>query len=123
MENLIFMPATKTENYTHEELFLAEFGKAIAHPARARMFFLLMNNGTFRNVDFTIANNISTSTTHCHIYKMKNSGLINLEYANHEYHVTFNLDVLELAVTLLQKPFNQNKGIKEILEKLEFENQ
>lgn len=116
------MPATKTENYTPEELFLSEFGKAIAHPARARMFFLLMNNGTFRNVDFTKANNVSTSTTHCHIYKMKDADLINLEYVNHEYHVTFNLDVLELAVKLLQSPFIQTNGINEILEKLELEN-
>jgi len=115
------MPATKTENYTPEELFLAEFGKAIAHPARARMFFLLMNNGTFRNVDFTKANNVSTSTTHCHVYKMKNADLINLEYVNHEYHVTFNLAVLELAVKLVQQPFVQNPSIHEILENLELE--
>lgn len=114
------MPATKTENYTPEELFLAQFGKAIAHPARARMFFSLMKNRTFRNVDFTRSNAISVSTTHNHIYKMKEAGLIHLEYTNHQYHAILNLNVLEVGVKLLQEPFTQNLTIDEIIQELEF---
>lgn len=118
---LEIMPASNIENYTTEELFLAEFGRAIAHPARARMLFLLMKNGTFRNVDFTKANKVSTSTTHNHLYKMKEADLIHMEYTNHEYHAILNTDVLELAVKLLHQAFDQTPTIKELVQELELE--
>lgn len=95
------MPAKNDLNYTIEELLLADFGRAIAHPTRSRMFLDLLKNQSFRNVDFSSDNNISISTTHGHIYKLKEGDLINLEYTNHEYHITLNRSSLEVFKQLL----------------------
>ena len=97
------MGATKDLNYTPEELLLAQICKAIAHPARAKMLLHLLNKGSFRNVDFSKKNQLAISTTHTHVYKLKEADLIHLEYADCQYYVTLkpnNIDVLQKLLEL-----------------------
>lgn len=105
------MPATNDLNYSNEELLLAQIGKAISHPARARMLINLMNKGTFRNIDFSKNCGLSIATTHHHIYKLKDADLINLEYINHQYFVTFkpdNIDILRQLLVIEKQKESEN---------------
>lgn len=94
------MPAKNNLNYSPEELLISEFGRAISHPSRSRMLLQLLNNKSFRNVDFSKANNISITTTHHHLYCMKQVDLVNLEYANHEYHATLKKETLDVFLKI-----------------------
>ncbi len=95
------MGAIKSLHYSPEELLLAQICKAIAHPARAKMLLQLLNKGSFRNIDFSKNNDLSISSTHAHIYKLKDADLIHLEYAKQEYHVTLKPDNIDLLKQLL----------------------
>lgn len=82
------MGARKDNYYSPEELNISQFGRAIAHPARAKMLLLLREYKSFRNTDMCRVLKMSVSTVHNHIKTLKEADLINLEYASHEYHIT-----------------------------------
>ncbi len=84
------MGAIKAGKYTHEEINISQFGRAIAHPARAKMLRLLNENKSFRNTDMCSILNMSVTTIHNHIRTLKDADLIHLEYSNHQYHITLN---------------------------------
>lgn len=96
------MGASKDLNYSPEELLLAQICKAISHPARAKMLLHLLNKGSFRNIDFSRSNQLSVSTTHSHVYKLKEADLVHLEYATNEYHVTLKPNNIDLLQQLLE---------------------
>ena len=96
------MGARKNINYSNEELLIAQICNAMAHPARAKMILKLLNKGTFRNTDLAKLLNLSTSTIHNHVYRLKHADLIHLEYAENSYYVTLKPDSIELLKSMLQ---------------------
>jgi predicted transcriptional regulator len=90
------MGALKEHNYTHEELLMSQFGRAISHPARSRMIKLLKENKSFRNADMCKILEMQTSSVHDHIKILKEADLIHIEYAQHEYHITLHQENYQL---------------------------
>nr|WP_294862353.1 ArsR family transcriptional regulator [uncultured Fluviicola sp.] len=82
------MGARKDNYYSPEEINMSQFGRALSHPARAKMLRLLREYKSFRNTDMCRILNMSVSTVHNHIRTLKEADLVNLEYASHEYHIT-----------------------------------
>ena len=93
------MGAINNRNYSHEEIIGSQFGRAIAHPARFKMVQILRNHGSFRNVDMCNLLKMKPASVHQHIKFLKEADLVHLEYAQHEYHVTLNLQNYELYIS------------------------
>lgn len=95
------MGARKDYNYSHEEITGSQFGRAIAHPARFKMIKILLNYGSFRNVDMCRELQMNVSSIHRHIEILKQADLIHIEYAKHEYHITLHQENYQLYVSQL----------------------
>lgn len=95
------MGARKDYNYSHEEIAASQFGRAIAHPARFKMIRILLNYGSFRNVDMCRELKMNVSSIHRHIEILKQADLIHIEYAMHEYHITLHQENYQLYVDQL----------------------
>jgi DNA-binding transcriptional ArsR family regulator len=95
------MGATNLQPYTNEEILLATFNKALAHPARVKMMRLLQQQKSFRNCDMANVLNLSQSTIHRHIYALHQAGFVHLEYADKQYFVTLNKDIQTVYLDLL----------------------
>ena len=96
------MGASKDNNYTHEEVLMSQFGRAMAHPARSRMIInLLKENKSFRNTDMCKELKMGVSSVHAHIKILTEADLIHVEYATHEYHITLHQENFQLYYNLL----------------------
>lgn len=95
------MGARKDYNYSTEEIAGSQFGRAIAHPARFKMIKILLNYGSFRNVDMCKELEMNVCSIHRHIEILKQADLIHVEYAKHEYHITLNQENYQLYVSQL----------------------
>jgi ArsR family transcriptional regulator len=99
------MGAIKPNNYLIEELILAKFGRALAHPARVRTIRLLLDNHQFRNVDLAKFLNLSLSCTHVHIQTLKDAEIIEIEYEPHAYLLKLSTENFDSIKKLLDLPF------------------
>jgi predicted transcriptional regulator len=95
------MGASKENNYTHEEVLISQFGRALAHPARSRMINLLKENKSFRNADMCKELKMGVSSVHAHIKILKEADLIHIEYTTHEYHITLHYENYQLYLSQL----------------------
>ncbi|MDR0802945.1 ArsR family transcriptional regulator [Fluviicola sp.] len=95
------MGAIKANKYTSEELILSQFGRAMAHPARAKMLRLLCENKSFRNTDMSNVLKMSVTAVHNHIRMLKEADLVHLEYAHHQYHITLNRENYHFCKSLI----------------------
>lgn len=96
------MGATKTNQYSTETVQLANLAKALAHPARITIIKTLKEKAFFRNVEFQSILQLSASTVHTHISKLKSANLIAIQYFPHEYHVSLipeNLEDLDYFIS------------------------
>lgn len=93
------MGARKDNNYSPEEINMSQFGRAIAHPARAKMLRLLREYKSFRNTDMCRILSMNVSTVHNHIRTLKEADLVHIEYAKHEYHITLHQENYQLYVS------------------------
>lgn len=84
------MGAIKDNHYSFEELNISQFGRAISHPARAKMLKLLIDNRSFRNTDMCNILEMSIASVHNHIRMLREADLIHVEYSKHQYHITLN---------------------------------
>lgn len=81
------MGATKTNQYSTDTIQLAKLANALGHPARITILKTLMENSFFRNSDFKILLELSQSSVHNHLSRLKSANLIEMNYFPHEYHV------------------------------------
>lgn len=95
------MGATKPNPYSNEDLLISKFGRAIAHPARAKIIRMLLQNHNVRNVDLTIILNLSLSCVHNHIQALRDASIVELTYQPHEYYLKLNTENFEFIKKLL----------------------
>lgn len=69
----------------------------ISHPFNR----ILLNYGSFRNVDMCRELKMNVSSIHRHIEILKQADLIHVEYAMHEYHITLHQENYQLYVDQL----------------------
>lgn len=84
------MGAIKPNNYSEKELNLSLIARALAHPARIKIVQLLRYSGMKRNVDLAVELNLAETTMREHLWKLKDAGLINVDYKTHYYNVSLN---------------------------------
>lgn len=84
------MGASKTLQYSEEELNIALIARAIAHPARVRIIKILQSEEHCRSVDLVQMLNLVPSTVNEHIYKLKDAQLIYLDFTPNCYILKMN---------------------------------
>lgn len=70
------MAYTKKDEFTVQEIRLAELGKALSHPARISIIKLLLKRQTCICGDIVDELPLSQSTVSQHLKELKNAGLI-----------------------------------------------
>ena len=85
--NQSIMGAIKENNYSDNDMKIAQIGKAMGHPARKQMISLLMEYGHSRNIDFWGNLNLSPSTIKEHIQFLKDADLVTIRYRMHHYDI------------------------------------
>jgi len=86
------MGASKTTFYTTSELDTALVARALAHPARVRILKILKSDEFCRNIDLVSYLNLVQSTINFHIQKLKEAGLITLDFTPNCYTIKANKD-------------------------------
>jgi DNA-binding transcriptional ArsR family regulator len=101
------MALSKKDEFTQKEQDLADFAKALAHPARIAILKVLANRNECICGDIVGVLPLAQSTVSQHLKELKNAGLISgetdgprscycinwksFEKFNHEFNVLFNL--------------------------------
>ena len=70
------MGATKTKNYSVQELSIAKYAKALSHPARVAILNLLLKKQSCICGDIVDELPLSQSTVSQHLKELKNAGII-----------------------------------------------
>lgn len=96
------MGAIKPGNYSTEEVLISKFGRALAHPARAKIIRLLMQKEQFRNVDLSETLQLSFSSVHNHIQVLKDADIVDVDYLPHEYMLKLKSENFDLMKQLLE---------------------
>lgn len=81
------MGASKTQQYNQHELAFAKLSLALAHPARVRIMQIIDKEEFIRNIDLLEPLNLTKSTIHKHIKKLKDANLIELEFLRNSYRI------------------------------------
>lgn len=89
------MGASKLNQYSSSEKEFAKLSLALAHPARVRIMRIIESNEFIRNVDLVDLLNLSKSTIHEHIYKLKEADLIELVFLQNSYRLKLKESVSE----------------------------
>jgi DNA-binding transcriptional ArsR family regulator len=82
------MAATKTHLFTQEEKEIGMLGRALAHPARIRILYLLEENQIIRNCDLVIALQLTKKAVHDHLLKLKDASLIKMDFHSNSYFIS-----------------------------------
>lgn len=96
------MGATKTLNYSEEELNIALIARALAHPARVRIIKLLKSENQCRSIDLVNVLNLVPSSISEHIYKLKDAQLIHLDFTPNCYLLKLNNSLPKSIVNLFE---------------------
>lgn len=96
------MGASKTLQYSEEELNIALIARAIAHPARVRIIKILQTEELCRSVDLVKILNLVPSTVKEHIYKLKEAKLIYLDFTPNCYLIKMNPDLPKGIIKLFE---------------------
>ena len=81
------MGASKTNQYSTNEIKSAKIAKALSHPARMRILSLLNQETILRNVDLVKDLQLVKSTINSHLYKLLDADLIELEFRANSYWI------------------------------------
>jgi DNA-binding transcriptional ArsR family regulator len=74
------MGASKTQQYSADELNRALKARALAHPARIRIYELLKEESVCKNKDLSKKLGLSVSSVHDHLQKMIEADIIHIEF-------------------------------------------
>jgi len=90
------MGATKKHQYSEKELKKALLARALAHPARIRIYEILKSHKIYPNKEFQKELQLNQSTIHDHLIKLKDAGVVSIEYFENIYSVQLNPNFKEL---------------------------
>lgn len=89
------MGASKTCQYSINEITTAKIARALAHPARVRILSLLKQNVVIRNTDLVKDLQLVKSTINAHLTIMKEADLILLDFHSNSYWIRCNNEILD----------------------------
>ena len=89
------MGATKINHYSTESIQLAQLANALGHPARITIIKTLKENSYLRNVDFRSVLNLSSTSVHDHLVKLKSANIVEFHYFHHEYRIYLVPEILD----------------------------
>ncbi len=84
------MGAAKTKQFSEFEKCIANFGRAMAHPARIRIMDILHNVEWCRSTDLIRDLKLSQASVHNHVRKLKEAELIKIDFLPNCYMLTLN---------------------------------
>lgn len=90
------MGATKKHQYSEKELKKALLARAFAHPARIRIYEILKSHEIYPNKELHKELQLNQSTIHDHLIKLKDAGVVSIEYFENIYSVQLNPNYKEL---------------------------
>jgi DNA-binding transcriptional ArsR family regulator len=97
------MGASKTNQYSINEIKTANIARALAHPARIRILSLLKQELFTRNTDLVKDLQLVKSTINSHLNKLKDADLIELEFHSNCYWIRSKKDVLDRIPSYLEQ--------------------
>ncbi len=100
------MGLTKVNPYTQTEAEIAQFAKALAHPARVAIIQLLLQKQTCICGDIVNEIELSQSTVSQHLKELKNAGIIKGEIDGPRTCYCINEEVWKTAQTYFGNLFN-----------------
>jgi ArsR family transcriptional regulator len=103
MKTTLTMGAIKPNDYTEQDIQLSLTARAMAHPARVRMIKLLREHNGYRNIDFTQKLNLSKQSVADHVGKLKEAGLVGVEYFPHHYLISLETRNLKSLLGFLSE--------------------
>lgn len=77
------MPTLKPLDFSPKQISISLTGRALAHPSRVKMIELLIKYPNLTNKELSDILHLSKSTTHLHLKKLWDAGLINVHYSPH----------------------------------------
>jgi len=86
------MPVSKTELFSESELKIAIIGRALAHPARVRIFKLIQENGFVKNCDLISLLGLTKSSVFNHVVKLRDAGLVQIVYKPNHFQISLIKD-------------------------------
>jgi len=89
------MGASKTTQYSIDEIKSAKIARALAHPARIRILSLLKQEVFTRNIDLVKDLQLVKSTVNSHLNKLRDADLIELEFHSNFYWIRTKKDVID----------------------------
>jgi len=99
------MAERKTDEFTPEEIFLADFAKALSHPARIKILKVLNELNICMCGEIVNQIPLSQSTVSQHLKELKRVGLIKGEIEGPKICYCINGDKLKEAKTYFEKLF------------------
>jgi DNA-binding transcriptional ArsR family regulator len=101
------MGISKLDNYTEQELKLAELAKAIAHPARVAILLRLAKQGSCICNDIVLELPLAQATISQHLKELKNVGLVKGEVEGTKVCYCINEEQWNIAKKMMNDMFNQ----------------
>jgi len=103
------MNKSKKELFTEDERVLADFAKALSHPARIRILKILLKDNVCMCGDIVDLLPLSQSTVSQHLKELKIAGLITGEVEGPKVCYCLNGKVLSKADKLINNLFSKLK--------------
>jgi len=108
-----FMAKSKTEEFTRDEIYLADLAKALAHPARIRILKILAKDNNCICGDIVDLLPLAQATVSQHLKELKRIGLITGEIDGPKTCYCLDKAVLAKAFSSFQSLFtNINRECK-----------
>lgn len=104
------MAEKKLDEFTRDEIFLADLAKSLSHPARIKILKILYDSSTCMCGDIVDQLPLSQSTVSQHLKELKRVGLIQGEIEGPKICYCLNGSKLKEAWTHFEKLFTKLKG-------------
>lgn len=101
------MATSKTEEFTSEEINLADIAKALSHPARIKILKILSAKNVCVCGDIVELLPLAQATVSQHLKELKRVGLIDGEIDGPKVCYCLNTETMEKAKTELNKLFKK----------------
>ncbi len=101
------MAYSKKNEFTNEEITLAEFAKALSHPARIKILKILTQSNACMCGEIVNQLPLSQATVSQHLKELKRVGLIQGDIEGPKVCYCINQSTLNKAKNYLNKLFNQ----------------
>jgi ArsR family transcriptional regulator, arsenate/arsenite/antimonite-responsive transcriptional repressor len=82
------MGASKTKQFSEYEKNIAKVGRALAHPARVRILEILYHQEWCRNTELSVELQLSPSSVHNHLQKLKEAQMIEIDFLPTFYKIS-----------------------------------